>query len=116
MINPGAKFKSISTRVLCGAIELFLISSAHAQAPSKQGVSVDLLITGGTIVTMDPSRRILEDGFIAVRGDEIVAVGSGASASLRFAPKDRCARQTDSSWVHQRPHPCAHDVIARAKG
>jgi len=87
MINPGAKFKSISTRVLCGAIELFLISSAHAQAPSKQGVSVDLLITGGTIVTMDPSRRILEDGFIAVRGDEIVAVGSGASASLRFAPK-----------------------------
>src|SRR5712664_3612328 len=87
MINPGAKFKSISTRVLCGAIELFLISSAHAQAPSKQGVSVDLLITGGTIVTMDPSRRILEDGFIAVRGDELVAVGSGASASLRFAPK-----------------------------
>src|SRR5467141_698713 len=87
MMNPGAKFKSISTRLFCCAIELFLISSAHAQAPSKQGVSVDLLITGGTIVTMDPSRRILEDGFIAVRGDEIVAVGSGASASLRFAPK-----------------------------
>jgi 5-methylthioadenosine/S-adenosylhomocysteine deaminase len=87
MKNPGAKFKSISTRVLCGAIELFLISSAYAQAPSKQAVSVDLLITGGTVVTMDPSRRILEDGFIAVRGDEIVAVGSGASASLRFAPK-----------------------------
>ncbi len=87
MKNPGAKFKSFSTRVLCGAIELFLISSAYAQGPSKQAVSVDLLITGGTIVTMDPSRRILEDGFIAVRGDEIVAVGSGASASLRFAPK-----------------------------
>jgi len=87
MKNPGAKFKSISTRVLCGAIELFLISSAYAQAPSKQAVSVDLLITGGTIVTMDPSRRTLEDGFIAVRGDEIVAVGSGASASLHFAPK-----------------------------
>jgi 5-methylthioadenosine/S-adenosylhomocysteine deaminase len=87
MKNPGAKFKSISTRVLCGAIDLFLISSAYAQAPSTQAVSVDLLVTGGTIVTMDPSRRILEDGFIAVRGDEIVAVGSGASASLRFAPK-----------------------------
>jgi 5-methylthioadenosine/S-adenosylhomocysteine deaminase len=87
MKNPAAKFKSISTRVLCGAIELSLISSAYAQAPSKQAVSVDLLITGGTIVTMDPSRRILEDGFIAVRGEEIVAVGSGSSASLRFAPK-----------------------------
>ncbi len=87
MKNPGAKFKSISTRVLCGAIELFLISSAYAQAPSKQAVSVDLLISSGTIVTMDPSRRVLEEGFIAVRGDEIVAVGSGTSASLRFAPK-----------------------------
>src|SRR5258707_6278577 len=87
MKNPGAQFKSFSTRLLCCAIELFLISSACAQAPSKQPVSVDLLITGGTIVTMDPSRRVLEDGFIAVRGDEIVAVGSGASATLRFAPK-----------------------------
>src|SRR5713101_6723929 len=94
MKNPGAKFKSFSTRVLCGAIELFLISSAYAQAPSKQAVSVDLLITGGTIVTMDPSRRILEDGFIAVRGEEIVAVGSGASASLRFAPKGIDAKLT----------------------
>src|SRR5258708_4192710 len=87
MKNPGAKFKSISTRLLCCAIELFLISSACAQAPSKQPVSVDLVITGGTIVTMDPSRRVLEDGFIAVRGDDIVAVGSGDSTSLHFAPK-----------------------------
>src|SRR5258707_1239733 len=87
MKNPGAQFKSFSTRLLCCAIELFLISSACAQAPSKQPVSVDLLITGGTIVTMDPSRRVLEDVFIAVRGDEIVGVGSGASATLRFAPK-----------------------------
>src|SRR5260370_32168235 len=87
MKNPSAKFKSISTRLLCCAIELFLISSAYAQAPSNQAVSVDLLIISGTIVTMDPSRRVLEDGFIAVRGHEIVAVGSGASASLRFATK-----------------------------
>jgi len=43
---------------------------------------------------MDPSRRILEDGFIAVRGEEIVAVGSGASASLRFAPKGIDAKLT----------------------
>src|SRR5260370_5893351 len=87
MKNPGAKFKSISTRLLCCAIELFLISASVSLRPSNQPVSVDLLITGGTIVTMDPRRRVLEDGFIAVRGDEIVAVGSGASATLRFAPK-----------------------------
>lgn len=36
---------------------------------------VDLLIAGGCIVTMDPSRRIIENGAVAVDGDTIVAVG-----------------------------------------
>jgi 5-methylthioadenosine/S-adenosylhomocysteine deaminase len=40
---------------------------------------VDLLVTGATIVTMDPDRHVIEKGFIAVRGDEIVAMGSDAS-------------------------------------
>ena len=35
----------------------------------------DLLISGGTVVTMDASRAILEDGAVAVKGDTIVAVG-----------------------------------------
>ncbi|HSE21145.1 MAG TPA: amidohydrolase, partial [Pyrinomonadaceae bacterium] len=37
--------------------------------------SVDLLILGGTIVTMDASRRVLEDGAIAIAAGRIVAVG-----------------------------------------
>ena len=36
---------------------------------------VDVLIQGGSIITMDPSRRIVRDGAIAVNGDRIVAVG-----------------------------------------
>src|SRR5260370_20050728 len=43
---------------------------------------------------MDPSRRILEDGFIAVRGEEIVGGGCGDSARLRFAPKGIDAKLT----------------------
>jgi 5-methylthioadenosine/S-adenosylhomocysteine deaminase len=46
-----------------------------AQAPAKQAVSVDLLITNGTVVTMDGNRRIIESGQIAVVGDSIYAVG-----------------------------------------
>jgi len=37
---------------------------------------VDLIVVGGTIVTMDSTRRVIEDGLIAVRAGRIVAVGS----------------------------------------
>jgi 5-methylthioadenosine/S-adenosylhomocysteine deaminase len=49
-----------------------LAGTANAQ---KKKEKVDLLISGGTIVTMDGERRILEGGAIAVRGDSIVSVG-----------------------------------------
>ena len=37
---------------------------------------VDLLITGGTIITMDGSHRIIENGAIAVRDGEIQQIGT----------------------------------------
>ena len=80
-------------RVLFCAIAFCLALSARAQEPSKQPVSVDLLITGGTIVTMDPGRRVLQGGFLAVHGDEIVAIGSGPGAVLQFAPKGMIVKQ-----------------------
>jgi 5-methylthioadenosine/S-adenosylhomocysteine deaminase len=49
-------------------------ATVYAQAP-KEAVSVDLLITGGTVVTMDGDRRVIENGEIAMRGDTIVGVG-----------------------------------------
>jgi len=36
---------------------------------------VDLLISGGTIVTMDAEFRLIEDGAVAIEGDTISAVG-----------------------------------------
>src|SRR6266436_1210305 len=93
METPGAKYKAISGRALFCAFVLCMVASAQAQTPSKEAVSVDLLITGGTIVTMDSGRRILEDGFLAVRGDEIVAIGSGSGAGLQFAPKGLIVKQ-----------------------
>src|SRR5437667_4413257 len=93
METLGEKLKEISASVLFCAIAVGLVPSAGAQMPSKEAVSVDLLITGGTIVTMDPGRRILEDGFLAVRADEIVAIGSGSGAALHFAPKGMIIKQ-----------------------
>jgi 5-methylthioadenosine/S-adenosylhomocysteine deaminase len=43
----------------------------------------DILIGGGTVVTMDPLRRIIDDGAVLVRGREIAAVGR--TADLRAA-------------------------------
>jgi 5-methylthioadenosine/S-adenosylhomocysteine deaminase len=45
----------------------------------------DLLITGGTVVTMDASRSILDDGAVAVKGDTIVAVGPRAELEAKYA-------------------------------
>ncbi len=44
---------------------------------------VDILIDGGSIVTVDPSRRVIRDGAVAIKGNRIVAVGK--SAELRKA-------------------------------
>src|SRR6476620_4108292 len=36
----------------------------------------DIIITHGIVVTMDPHRRVIEDGAVAIEKDRIVAVGS----------------------------------------
>jgi len=38
--------------------------------------NLDILITNGTILTMDPDGRVIENGSIAVQGDQIAAVGT----------------------------------------
>jgi 5-methylthioadenosine/S-adenosylhomocysteine deaminase len=54
---------------------------------------VDLLISGGTVVTMDAEFRVIEDGAVAIEGDTIVAVGARAD----IAPGARAARTIDAS-------------------
>lgn len=51
---------------------------------------VDLLITGAPVVTMDSGRRILENGFVAIRGERIVDVGAASELNA----KGYRARQT----------------------
>jgi 5-methylthioadenosine/S-adenosylhomocysteine deaminase len=70
---------------------VLLTSVAIAQDVPKQSVSVDLLVKGATIVTMDSNRRVLENGFLAVRGDEIIAIGADVNAAF---PKGLTAKQT----------------------
>ncbi|HEY1925686.1 MAG TPA: amidohydrolase [Candidatus Acidoferrum sp.] len=53
------------------------------QAPAKEAVTFDLLVTGATIVSMDADRHVIENGYLAVRGDEIVDIGQDVAMQYR---------------------------------
>jgi cytosine/adenosine deaminase-related metal-dependent hydrolase len=48
---------------------------------------IDLLLTGGTVVTMDPGRRMLDDGAVAIDGPRIVEVGPSDELSARHSSR-----------------------------
>lgn len=50
---------------------------------------MSLLVTGGTVVTVDGNRAIFDPGAVAVDGPNIVAVGAAADITSRFSAKDR---------------------------
>ncbi|MHB1318272.1 MAG: amidohydrolase family protein [Anaerolineae bacterium] len=50
----------------------------------QRSVSADVLLIGGTVITMDPRRTVLEDGAVAILGREIVAVGTAAELAARL--------------------------------
>jgi 5-methylthioadenosine/S-adenosylhomocysteine deaminase len=43
---------------------------------SETALGCDLLLTGGSVVTLDDERRVLEPGAVAIEGDRIAAVGT----------------------------------------
>lgn len=47
---------------------------------------VDYIIRGGTVVTMDNTSRLIENGAVAVKGERIVAVGAAADIVRRYTP------------------------------
>lgn len=77
-----------------GVLVIIFAFSLNAFAQKKialttPGPSVDLLILGGTVVTMDGTRRVIENGAVAVKSGEIVKVGTSAEVG-----KGLTARQT----------------------
>jgi 5-methylthioadenosine/S-adenosylhomocysteine deaminase len=58
------------------------VLSVLAFAQARQ--DVDLIVSGGIVVTMDGGRAIYQDGSVAVRGDSIVAVGPRGDVEARY--------------------------------
>jgi 5-methylthioadenosine/S-adenosylhomocysteine deaminase len=60
------------------------MSSSHPDR-QNEGLPADLLIVGGTVVTMDAAYRLIDDGAVAIRGDSILAVGTRSELSAQYA-------------------------------
>jgi 5-methylthioadenosine/S-adenosylhomocysteine deaminase len=65
------------------------LPNSSGQSKRKSGEAVDLLVLGGTIVTMDKDRRVIEDGGIAVSGGRIVAIGPRAEIESKYTGRQR---------------------------
>jgi 5-methylthioadenosine/S-adenosylhomocysteine deaminase len=81
-MNPRRIAKRKTATALACAAMIFAaarVSSVRGQQPEKGKPAnfVDLVISGGTVITMDADRRILENGYVIVKGDSIVAIGQG---------------------------------------
>jgi len=74
--------------VILLALAFFYAGKLAAQTAAKKQ-HADLLVTGGTLVTMDGDRRVLEDGAIAVQGDVIAAIGPRTDIEKQFTAAQR---------------------------
>ena len=66
---------------------LLLLACLGAAAPalsSQSAATVSLVVTGGTVVTVDATRRVIPRGAVAIDGTRIVAVGTAAEIAARF--------------------------------
>src|SRR6266480_3361169 len=75
-------FRSWRAIVLVPILYFLFSSNVHAQNAKKE--KIDMLVAGGTVVTMNAERRIIEDGAVAVNGDTIEALGSRASIEAKY--------------------------------
>ncbi|MDQ3743102.1 MAG: amidohydrolase, partial [Acidobacteriota bacterium] len=66
-----------------------ILSSPYVSAAAVQRLRrVDLVVSGGTVVTMDKERRVIEDGAVAVDHGRIVAVGKRSEVLGRYDARE----------------------------
>ncbi len=79
---------SSAVRRAAGLAAVVAAASAAALAAPPQPRRASLVVTGGTVITMDAERRILSPGAVAICGDSIAAVDTPAAIARRFVAAD----------------------------
>jgi 5-methylthioadenosine/S-adenosylhomocysteine deaminase len=67
-----------------GFLLLACLAAAVQSLASQSAATVSLVVTGGTVVTVDAARRVIPRGAVAIDGTRIVAVGTAAEIAARF--------------------------------
>jgi 5-methylthioadenosine/S-adenosylhomocysteine deaminase len=70
-------------------ISLFACVTALAVAAVPAQRQVSLIVTGGTVVTVDAAGRVLAPGAVAIEGRDIVAVDTPGAIAGRFTAAER---------------------------
>ena len=75
-------------------VRVFALFTVVATAAAGLGAQtapreVALLVTNGTVVTMDAGRRVLQDGGVAIDGSDIVAVDTSAAVNVLLSTESK---------------------------
>ncbi|HEV7643477.1 MAG TPA: amidohydrolase [Pyrinomonadaceae bacterium] len=71
------------TLFLLGLFTLLLLATSIF----AQKTPVDMIVRGGTVVTMNAEKQVIENGAVAVKGGKIVAVGSSAEIAAKYTSR-----------------------------
>lgn len=77
---------TLSFSSLAQSVQDNALRSTSSSTVSKR-TPVDLLIVGGTVVTMNAGREVIEDGAIAIKGGKIEFVGKRTDVLRQVLPK-----------------------------
>jgi 5-methylthioadenosine/S-adenosylhomocysteine deaminase len=76
------------TLLLMASLTTPLAMGKQPKKREERKTSVDLLVRGGTIITMDGARRVIEDGAVAVSDGRIVAIGRSAKIEAQYTARE----------------------------
>ena len=84
-VHPAPSGTSRLAAVIALSCVLALVTIAAAPPVRSRAT---LVVTGGTVITMDAGRRVLSPGAVAINGTAIVAVDTPEAIAKRFAAAD----------------------------
>src|SRR5437016_3193890 len=76
------------TALITATLSCFMMCSTIDVLAQRRKAIVDLIIRGGTVVTMDGERHVIENGAVAVKGGRIVSVGSVTDIDRTYTARE----------------------------
>src|SRR5918911_2705430 len=81
-------FRIFRAIIICSLILSLSIEAFSPVFARRKKKTVELIVAGGKIVTMDGARRVIEDGAVAVSNGHITAVGARAEIEAQYAARE----------------------------